>query len=341
MSDNYLSLEEYVDNYNMAIYERYPKLINYINYINYFAYYFNWIGETLSEEDKLYNINYDYQNISTLELIDICKKIISQFGTDYLYKFNKCLNDGSIELYDADEDTFSYTTVTDNHLSIYVDRTYTLEDVFKLIHEFFHFIHVEKFSDNFEDENCYIYTELFALMGEVYAILFLSENDLYKNDSIQYLKRFFIQMYQHANCTLFQGFVIQVYDIFRSFEEDDLSLFFEVTNNPETLEYSFEYINDLDNFNYHEIANYILGIFPAILCAEKMINNKQYIKTVKYLLENINQITSIEDMFKYLNIDNLLNDEDSMIKVVDYLYEKFNNLFSQDIIIKQKKLGEL
>lgn len=334
-----ITLDEYIDNYNTAIYNLYPKFFYYLNYINMSANNINWLGENLFKND----IELEHYNtyISSVELFDLTKNIIGSLGADYLQKFEKCLMDGTIDFYEANDDSFAYTRFNNNHFDISVDRKYNIEDVIKLVHEFFHFIHIERFEDKLKDEDCYIYAELFALVGEIYAILYLYKNNFYQHDVCQYFKEFIRVMYYYANSTLIQGFIMHVYDICRSFDDNSLEHYFDLTGIPEDFAVLFDFLDDIDDFDFHEKATYVLGFLPAYLIAQLMINEENYISKFKNCIVNITDYTQIEDLFAYFKIDNLINSNSELAKLSDSLYEDFNELLSNDKIVYQKKIGEI
>lgn len=334
-----ISLEEYIKNYNTAIFNKCPKFFYYLNYINMSATNINWLGENLFDQDIAYDNYQDY--IGSVELIDLTRLIISSLGSDYLQKFETCLIDGTISFYDADIDSYSYTRFEHNHFDINIDRNYNIEDVMKLVHEFFHFIHIEQFEDKLEDENCYVYTELFALIGEIYAVLYLYKNNIYKNDVCNYLKKFIKIMYYYARNSLIQGFIMHVYDTSRSFDNKALEDYFDLTGIPESFTVLFELIDEVDNFDFHEKDPYILGFLPAYLIVQFMINDEYFISKFKYCINHINNYVEIEELFSYFNIDNLIKDNNNLADVSNQLYEEFNKLLNNNEIVYQKKIGEI
>lgn len=334
-----ITLEEYIENYNTAIFNTYPKLFYYLNYINMSATNINWLGENLFNQDMELEDYHIY--VSSIELIDLGRMIIGSLGMDYLQKFERCLVDGTIDFYNADDDSFAYTNFHDNHFDVSIDCNYNIEDVMKLVHEFFHFIHIEQFDDKLEDENCYVYTELFALVGEVYAVLYLYKNNIYRQDVCNYLKKFVRVICYYANRSLIQGFVMHVYDTCRNFNSKSLEHYFNLTGVPEDFAILFDFLDDIDDFDFHERAIYILGFLPAYLIAQLMINDDSVIIKFKNCIEHIRDYSEIEELFAYFNIDDLIRDNNGLISLSTNLYEDFSALLTNDKIIYEKKIGEI
>ncbi|MEI3529646.1 MAG: hypothetical protein V8Q75_01050 [Bacilli bacterium] len=61
-----ITLEEYIENYNTAIYNLYPKFFDYLNYINMSANNINWMGEQLFKDYIQIEDLYAYFNIDSL-----------------------------------------------------------------------------------------------------------------------------------------------------------------------------------------------------------------------------------------------------------------------------------
>ena len=333
-----ITLEEYIENYNTAIYNLYPKFFDYLNYINMSANNINWLGEQLFKDDIKIDDYSDY--IDNVEMFDLASNIVESLGADYLKKFKKSFIDGTFDFYEADDNSFAYTRFNNNHFDVSVDCQYNVEDVMKLVHEFFHCLHIERFDDKLEDENCYIYTELFALVGELYAILYLYKNNFHKHDVCQYFKRFIRVMYYYANEILIQGFAMHVYDTCRSFDETSLNDYFNLTGIPEDFAILFDFLDDIDDFDFHEKATYILGFFPAYLIAQLMIDDDNAIVKFKKCIVSIKDYIQIEDLYAYFNIDSLINSNSALAKLSDDIYEDVSELLNNDRIVYHKKIGE-
>lgn len=338
--DEEITLEEYIEAYNSEVYNVYPIFFREMNYINILAYYFNWIGECLFSEDVMLD-KYKNSNISINDVLQIAFDIISDFGNGYKEEFEKCINDGTIEFVDADDNSYAYTAKENNHFSISVDRNYNIEDIIKLVHEFFHYLHIRKFDEGFKNEQCYLYGEMFSILGEIYAVLYLYKNNIFKDDAITYLKKEIMIIYKYANNTLIMGIVMHIYDLYNNFTDKSIDEYINFTNSPEEFVNAFDYLNDIEEFNYHELATYIIGFFPAFVLANSMIDDKSIIIRFTNCINHINEYKDKRELFNYLSIDNLLLDTISLSQLVDEMYLMFKQLYNNNEITYQKKLGEL
>lgn len=334
-----ITLEEYIGNYNSQVYKVFPKLIKYMDYINDSAFNMCWLGEQLFDEDLILD---DYENnVDTLELINQSSNILEIFDKDYKNLLQELIKNGTINFYEAHDESFSYTTFKNDNGDISVDRNYNIEDILKTIHEFFHYVHISNFNKDLKQQDCYIYSEFFALCAEMYAMFYMYKNNIYKNDVIKYLKKFIMILHGYANKVFIQGSVMHIYDICNDFSDDSINEYIELTNSPKEIENIFYFLDDIDDFDYHEMAPYIIGILPAFLLAQNMINDKNCIKRFKHCVENAKQYTEIDELFDFLNIAKVIQGTDEIVEIVDSIYDMIKEFFTKKETSFQKKLGEI
>ena len=334
-----ITLEEYVENYNSQVYNTFPKLFRYMEYINDSAYNICWLGEQLFKEETTFD-GYE-NNIGVSELINQAINILGMFSKDYKKLLEEIIKNGVINFYDATDETFSYTTFKNNYADVSIDRNYNVEDLLKIIHEFFHYVHIDNFNRTPGEEDCYIYTEFFALTAEMYAMFYMYKNNIYKNDIIIYLKKYIMILYSYANKTFIQGSVMHIYDICNDFSDEAINEYIKLTNTSEEIKNVLYLLDDIDDFDYHILAPYIIGVLPAFLLAKNMIDDKYSVERFKTCVENAKNYTEIDELFKLLNIENILQSTDEISNVIDDVYDIVKDFFEEKNINYQKKLGDL
>lgn len=107
----------------------------------------------------------------------------------------------------------------------------------------------------------------------------------------------------------------------------------------EYIENIFYFLDDIDDFDYHAIAPYIIDILPAFLLVQNMIKN--CIKRFKHCVENAKQYTEIDELFDFLNIAKVIQDTDEIVEIVDSIYDMIKEFFTKKETSFQKKLGEI
>ena len=181
------------------------KILNYLK---------NNTDEFLDVARKFYNkleifdglIRKNYKNYMTIsESLDLCREFLSNYFPEYLGDFEKLLNDGTINLIDADSEEFDkndekiaysyYEGFLDengnikNNINIVI--YHTLEDTFTIMHEFFHYTNSNFIVINNElytATDREIFTENLSRFIEYLVYDFLKSKNYYKEDNIRHIK---------------------------------------------------------------------------------------------------------------------------------------------------------
>lgn len=328
-------MEELIKEYSDELYSKMPAFFEYLEIINVYAGYFGQIEGYM--ESKVKDIEpYDIE-IDTLSLVDLCNKILSNLDKDLCEKFNKRLVDGTVKFKD---DAVTSMKVKNGNIDITVNKTYTIEDVLGLIHEFFHSIHIEKYDNNMQDANWYFLTEMIAMTGEIYAIMYMYKNNIMKHDLISYIKKYMDTIFAQANTTLLTGLTLEIYDKEQSLSEEAVQHFIKVKELPEEYSEITDVLEYLDDFLFHESAAYTFGFPISVILATKMIDSDEYKRKVIYLLEHINDY-NIESLFISLGISEILKDEDYICSAMNYVYEISDKLIEDEPIDIKRLIVEM
>ena len=330
-----MEIEELIKEYSDELYLKMPVFFKYLEIINAYAGYFGQIEGYMA--DKVKDIEPYDVDIDTLTLVELCSKILLTLGKDLCDKFNRRLVDGTVNF---EEDTITSMKVKNGNIDITVNKTYTIEDVLGLIHEFFHSIHIEKYNNNMHDANWYFLTEMIAMTGEIYAIMYMYKNNIMKHDLIAYIKKYMGTIFAQANITLLTGLTLEIYDKEQSLREEAIQHFIEAKELPEEYSEITEVLEYLDDFLFHESVAYTFGFPISVIIATKMIDSDEYKRKVLYLLEHINDY-DIESLFIALGINDILKNEDYICSAMNYVYEVSDKLIEDEPIDIKRLIVEM
>lgn len=332
-----VSIEEYIASYTSIVYSAFPNLINYVglnnNYGAYIGQLENLVNDNMPEA-------FEYETyIDFASWMDICLDILESMGSNYRDEFIKCINDGTFS-FDEDGDDYSYTTVQNNHRSCYIEKNNTIEDVFEAIHEFFHSEHLKKFDNDMQNEKWYTLTEGIAMAAEFYAIMYLYKKGSMRKDIVMYLKKMFANLFVKANNSLFEGFLIGVYDSFGSFDKVDTMTYIKQRNFPEEFVNMIDYVNLDEDFMYHINSTYVLGFPSAFMIAKKMIDDPYYIGLFNKQFKDIRHY-DVESILQTFGLRDILDDVDFIFDVMEYINGISELVFKEDRIDLKQYVVEM
>lgn len=322
-----METEKLIKEYSDELYSSMPIFFDYLEIINLFAQYIGQIESLIGAKTE--NINEYKTSVDFLSLIELCNQILSTLDRGLCDKFNKRLADGTINLDSEEELSITAMTVVDHNIDINVKRTYTIEDVLGLIHEFFHSIHIEKYDNDMQNANWYFSAELIAMIGEFYAIMYLNQNNIFKDDLIEYLKGVLNVIFAKANDTLITGLTLEIYDKEQSISDEAVQHFIRTRGLPQEYGAIIEVLEELEDFEFHDNATYIFGFPISMLIATKMLEDDSYKRKMLYLLEHINEY-SPKSLLTYLGVEGILSDEDYICSVINYICEVSNKMIEKE-----------
>lgn len=315
-------LKEYCD----ILYSQMPIFFKYLNVIRVYSMYIIQISDNLNEKISL--INYYETDFDALSSIEIAKQLVGQIDNSLVSELDRCIQNGTIDI-NGDEGIISCLTVTNGHPDITIRRTNTIEDVFSLIHEFFHYIHIKQFDNNITDQNWYFFTECFAMIGELYTIFIALQIDVLHNDTIEYLKKYFQALSSQANDTLLTSTILGVYDQEQGISEKNFEDYIARNNLSKDFMQFAQVINDLDDFTFHDSSTYTFGFFIALKISERMIKDEKYKDKVYYLLTHIRDY-DLETLLLYLEIDAIINDEEYIYDTANFALDFSEGIFNNE-----------
>lgn len=331
-------IEKYLKEYIESLNRNYPCFVEYLNYINELSFYVNYLGENIINVDYIDRI-YLEKNLSSDDMYELCLEILQTLG--YENEFKYMYQNKIIKYKKERKNTNSYTKVKHDKLLINVYKNNTIEDVLKTIHEFFHYIHISKYEKNLKNDKCFLFTETFAAIGELYTILYLYNNNLYKEDVVTYFKAYFNTLHIKANHTLLNGILIDIYDKHHSLDDEIIEKYIIEENHDDWVKKIIEYNSELESFDFFEDAGYALALIPALLTAVSMQENNDAILNVRDCIENIHEYNTMEKLYKKLNVYDVVYNQDNLIKLISQMYYFIKNVFDNNEINYQKKLGGL
>lgn len=308
-----------LEEYYKILKKDFPKFINNINIINDEILYF--IQLYYDNKDKFvdtgsYERIYDKRK-TVLEV----KKILRGINPEYEEKFVNYLNNKKI----AYIKIFRSCT---NGKKIYIRQRNSIEDVITIIHEFFHYIHLEKYDYNMNNSDWYTFTEMIAITFELYALLKLYEKDEYKNDIKKYFLLILYNISLKADNISSEAMMLNIFD---KYGKMDTEAFYKYINKKQMPEEFMIPINDdikkNKKFTYLFNAPYIFAFPLSFYMANRMLNDNEYLKKVINVLDNINKYNYDEIMNK-LELSIVLSKDDNYENLYQLMLE-INNFIKK------------
>lgn len=332
-----MEIEELIKEYSDELYSKMPIFFKYLEVINAYAGYFGQIEGHMA--DKVKDIE-DYKgDVDYISLVGLCNEILSSLDVGLCAKFNQRLVDGTVNL-DEEEETITSMSVKAGKIDITINKTYTIEDVLGIIHEFFHSIHIEKFDNDLQNPDWYFFTEAVAMIGEIYAIMYMYNHNIMREDLISYIKKYLSTIFAQADTTLLTGLTLEIYDKEQSLSDDAVNHFIQIKQLPEEYSEIIDVLEYLDDFLFHESATYTFGFPISMIVATKMIEDENYKRKVIQILSNINDY-SLESLLTILGIEDILKNEDYICLAMNYVYEVSDKLVEEQQIDIKRLLVEM
>ena len=322
------ALEKKISEYSSELYETYPIFFENMNFTILASTYICSVCQDFFKADEEF---FYKDEIDILTVISYCEDIAGSLDIEYKNLFQKKISDGTINFDFSNKDDNSYTQPKEGYTNINIMRKYNIEDILVTIHEFFHDIHFSKFEKKLEDENCLFYSELIAVIGDLYGAFYLYKNGLFKEDVVTYIKKIFYNTYMIANSTLIGGVTLDIYDKMQSFDDDSITKYIELTNGSENYRTMPSVYECLGGHNYHNLSTYTFGFIFSFLISDSMIKDEYYINQFKRIMENIDNY-DFKDILSAFGINGVLTNPDKLYSAVLYIYHMLEAMIKKNKI---------
>ena len=306
--DKYLSLNNKISSYLLEIYynKSIPKDINYNTYFDDFS------------------------------SIELASEILESLSTDLKNRFLNYIENNDIYL---SNNEMSATFIHETHVRSSVKRNNNIVDAISLIHEFMHYIHLEKY-DDISYEDYYYFTEILGIFGDLYSIFYLINNKPeLKCDVDSYLTETISSIAACADNTLPFGIIIEIYRKKHSLSKFALMKYIKENDISKKFMHVLDFYKDVEHFSYHEDVRYVFA-FPIAFKISKALIEKNYkIYEYKEVFDKL-PVTSPEKCLHMLNLDTFFENDEELEKVMNEMFETFINIYTKKDY-KIKKYGEL
>lgn len=332
---NIKKLKKKTRDYCEDLNEVYPLYMKYLDVINTIA---GNIMEIYIDIGQLYPVLEDQTYINEfdeLETIELCLKILDSLDNSLGEQFLDYYANGTIKY--KKNIASSNTSVVNENVVSEIISTRNIKEVFVTIHEFFHALHLNLSGLELQDEDYYFYSETIAMVSELYAMMYLFNNPIYKDDVISYCKEFFESFIYKADITLKNGMLMFAYQATEDVRVEDLNKYAEFKNFPNVYQDVKLVLKDFDNFEYHNYARYVVGLPFSLLLAKSIFDSKKDKELYLQLFKEISNI-GVKDIIKRFDLECLFYDADKLFAAVNYLYDTIEDLYSNSKIDYQKKI---
>lgn len=328
-------MNEKIKNYCKELKEIYPRFFMYlheqIDIADYFMemYLKNVVSSELSYKTKF----------NELEQIELSKEIINSISSELLDRYNLELSKGNI-IFNDNSKSFSYTNVENNEIKCHICKSDNISSSISAVHEFFHLLHLEKYSNNIADENYYFFTEIFGLVADFYSMFYLEFiKKEYVEDIKAYFSNFFGALTQISQMTLILGTIIDINETKGNINNDSINSYVtEKKLSKDFLEIE-DFLDDYDINEYDEVSRYVFALPIAfIMSTELLTDSKSYLKYKNAFsdLENNN----VEECMEEVGLLNHLKDKKYLQSLMDTMYINFEDLMQFEENNKVKKFKQ-
>lgn len=329
----------------------YTKLNNYLNEL--FIYLQEYFKPFIDNLIPIFELNdkfsillkgYDLEDASIQndltydDVYLLAEEIISTIDKKYLDDFDNLIKSGELDFSYNNDYYDSHFIHTKNYNLININRSYNYDDVVVLIHEFFHYLtgkgqHVT--------ENWHWLTEFFSIYFESYAINYLIDNGVPKNE-IKYKARL-KSTYRRTNDMYFIESPLLSYHFFGVISDSSYQLLdkFRIVN--VTKEVFEQECKNLLYWFRKEESNYKLENFKQDYSEYglRLYYGDKFKNYFSYFFGTVLAFYAIEncDMENILKINDKINDEnlDFFECISEMGIDIFNDNFNDEVIESIKK----
>lgn len=266
---------------------------NIIDFMKNNTYFIGTKVDAMNSE--LYNIPsvpYGYiNNLTLVEIIDIVKKYLSFINPKYVLLLEQYINDGSMNMFDSDDEinlkTFSGEAfrsylMDENgkyHHNINIPLSHNISDVYTIIHEF---IHMTNFDINGNSDDRDFFTEACSILHEFILFDYLKNNGICVEDNCYPIFERIDSTIEYTNDLISILNTIDVIDITKVKQVKDDKIIYE------------DYKNMLASFEYP--VGTLIGILKYDDYKNGIISIDN-IESFNYSLNNCNEFESLRNIF--------------------------------------------
>ena len=321
-----------IKTYCDGVFDLYPRYNKYLSLNNKIS---DYILEIYYNEniEKKYKYVTDFDEFESIELA--CE-IIGSISQDLKEKFIEYINDGGVHILD---DCISGTYINNTKIESSIKKTNTIVDPITIVHEFMHYIHLEKYGDIYY-EDYYYFTEILGLVGDFYSIFYLENNKPELFDDVKaYLSESICSLASFADRTLPFGMVLDIYKNKHSLSK--LAFLTYMKTNKISMKF-FNVLNHYkpnEHFNYHEDVRYVFALPIAYKISKDIFTKKYKFYEYKEVFDKLPCI-NVEKCLNILNLDSHFENDEALKLIMGEILTDFVNLYDKEKN-KVKKYGDL
>ena len=305
----------------LVLFPRYKRNLKLNNFISYL-----FVQRYLENEILDFKYETRFDKCSTIEL---ASEILESISPSLKERFIKEYKNGNIIFKKHSKNGFSSTKV-DNGIKCIISQNNTIVDPITCVHEFLHFLHLEKYNNNISDEDYYYFTEILGLAGDFYSIYYLAFiKKEYINDIKSYSSNIINSIMGSAQESLFVGTVIEIYEKYHSLSEESISKFLKECETFEEGTDVLELYSCIEEINYFECVRYVYALPVALQIASDLISGNK--EKYKGIFEKFETMTP-EEILEELELDEHLKNRTTLIECIDSIYG--NNIDIYNLIEK-------
>ena len=301
------SFDKQIEEYYQILKKDMPELIDNVDIIDNIIIY---LVQIYYSNKEIFENNDSYENkISYKDAILEVKKILNDINPVLLDKFIIFLNEKRLKYIKFYNIKINKSCT--NGKTIYIKKRKNIEEIISIIHEFFHYIHIERYDYDMNNHEWYALTEMIAITFELYTVFKLMDDEKYKNDAKRYILNTMHSLYHKADIISIETMCLNMYDKYHKVDDESFKNYQDAKGTPnEFIPIINKFIKDNKKFKYSYEAPYIFGFPFAIKIANEMIKNNNYLDKTLITLININKYNFDEILDKF-NIKDILNKENS------------------------------
>ena len=178
--DTYDELNKYLNELFIYLSDKYDIFVDNLSRLTV-------INDELRNFLNLYDLSFEKKenNLTDEDVYLLAREIIESINPKYLDDFDNLIKNGELDFgYNEEYDGSYFKHINDDINIINIKREYSYEEVISLIHEYIHYINLK----NISTKNSHLLTEFLAIYFEIYAMDYLIDKGINKDD-IYYKRR--------------------------------------------------------------------------------------------------------------------------------------------------------
>lgn len=273
-----------------------------------------------------------FQNrVSYFEILKQVLKFMKSINLEYYISLKNAYKIKQINI-DLEKKEEAYCEYRKNTKFINWPINYNIDDSFSLIHEFLHYLNLDK---NVILTRQY-FTETFSFLFEMLLYDYLDYNNYHNKEYLKIKLIKFADCFDCANELYNYGNLIDLY--LKNSKLNDKIIeenYHDKKLQEKVKQMCYSYQNGLSFF---KCKKYLLGIFISCDIHQQLLKKPDYMEKVFYLMKNINQIR-LNSFFKELNIK--IVNQDHSLNFDDISYNRILNNLKIELDDAYKKFKEV